>query len=350
MLQGSIKAAPPVSAASPLVRGGKSALRARHAEAGFRADALWRTAPWLAGLSIACALIVFWAVKDHTPIIPLIMWTGLVIAATWVVLRARHRATQPGTSAIARSGYWAVAEAALLAGLWGSLVLFAMGGQPVAIQLIVAGALATMMAGAFLLAMVPLAATVWAGIIAAALTIAAHSAGAEPLPLLVLMLGGYLGVILTGCLTVEAVLARQLDLVGEERASREAIGQLLREYEEQGVGWLWQIDASNLLTYVSPRICGLLGRSTSQLLGQSLPVALGCDSRLGGALVAREPFNGLEIEVPATGGARVVSLTGNPVIGPDGAFHGFRGVGVDVTERARIAFDQRAVAALSRAA
>jgi diguanylate cyclase (GGDEF)-like protein/PAS domain S-box-containing protein len=335
MLQGSIKAAPPVPAAppaSPLTRGGKAALRARHAEEGFRAEALWKTAPWLAGLSIACALIVFWALRDHTPLVPLMLWTGLVVAATWVVLRARHRATEVGTGPIARSGYWAVIEAAVLSGLWGSLVLFAMRGQPVAVQLVVSGALGTMMAGAFLLAMVPIAATVWAGMIAAALLYAANLAGAEPLPLLVLMLGGYLGVILTGCLTVEAVLARQIEQVAEERASREAIGQLLREYEEQGVGWLWQIDTNNLLTYVSPRICGLLGRSTSQLLGQSLPVALGCDSRLGGALVAREPFNAIEVEVAAAGGTRVVSMTGNPVIGADGSFHGFRGVGVDVTE------------------
>ena len=299
---------------------------------GHRAAALLRTAPWLAGLSIICALVMLWALGSSAPVIPLIVWTGLVIAANWVMLRARRRATAYDVGRIGQSGYWAVAESATIAGLWCALPFFALEGQPPAAQMLLAGALATMMAGAFLLVMVPLAATVWAGMLAAAMIFVGHRAGADPLMPLMLMLGGYLSVILIGCLTIESLLERQFGIVGEEQARRHAIEQLLKEYEEQGTGWLWQIDANNQLTYVSPRVCTLLGRSTRQLLGQSLPVALGFEGGLGSALVARQTFTGIEVAVATPTGPRVIALSGRPVFGANDVFEGFRGVGVDVTE------------------
>jgi diguanylate cyclase (GGDEF)-like protein len=299
-----------------------------------RAEALWRTAPWLACLSVVCALAIFWVLRRSAPAVPLLTWTALLIAANWVMLRARRRAAGYGVGAIARSGYWAVAEAAVIAGLWCALGAFALEGQPAATQMLVAGALGTMMAGAFLLVMVPLAAAIWAAVLAAGLLFAGHHAGVEPLgPLL--LLGGYLCVILIACLTIESLLARQFAVVGEERVSREAIGLLLKEYEEQGAGWLWQIDANNQLTYVSPRICTLLGRSTRQLLGQSLPVVLGLDGALGSALLTRDPFSGLDMEIDTAVGRRIISVSGNPIFNAAGVFGGYRGVGCDITDARR---------------
>jgi diguanylate cyclase (GGDEF)-like protein len=300
-----------------------------------RTEALWRTAPWLAGLSVVCALAMFWVLRGSVAAIPLLAWTALLIAANWVMLRARRRAAGYGVGAIAGSGYWAVAEAAVIAGLWCALAGFALDGQPAGTQMLLAGALGTMMAGAFLLVMVPLAATVWAGMLAAAMVFVGHHAGAEPLAPLMLLLGGYLCVILIACLTVESLLARQFIVVGEERAIRETIGLLLKEYEEQGVGWLWQIDANNQLTYVSPRICTLLGRSTRQLIGQSLPVALGMDGKLGAALVTQQAFTGLELEVETPAGPRIISLSATPILSKGSVFEGYRGVGCDITEARR---------------
>ena len=299
---------------------------------GHRADALWRTAPWLAVLNIACAAIIFWSLRKSVPTLPLLTWTGLVIGANCVVLRARRRATGYDVGRIGQSGYWAVAEAAVVAGLWCALTSFAVAGQAATTQMLIAGALGTMMAGAFLLVMVPLAATVWAAIFAAALLFVGVHAGTGLMMPLLLMLGGYLGVILIGCLTVENLLARQFASVAEARANSESTALLLREYEEQGVGWLWQVDANNQFTYVSPRICTLLGRSTRQLIGQSLPVVLGLDSKLGTALIAREPFSGLDVKIDTAGGKRIISLSGSPVLDRKGGFEGFRGVGTDITE------------------
>jgi predicted signal transduction protein with EAL and GGDEF domain len=76
----------------------------------------------------------------------------------------------------------------------------------------------------------------------------------------------------------------------------------------------------------------LLGRSTSQLIGHSLPASLGGNSALGRTLLAREPFANLEMELKTRRGTRWISLAGDPIIDMAGQFQGFRGVGSDITE------------------
>jgi len=310
-------------------------LDANLAAGDHRAEALWKTAPWVAALSIGCAAVVLWALAGRVPTAWLGGWAVLVAAVNIVILRARQRATGYGLASFFRSEHWSLCEAAIHAGLWSLLPAALFAWQPVSIQILLGGALGTMMAGAFLLALVPLAAAIWAVVIAGALLWAVHAAGDPALGSFSFLLLAYLGVIMVGCLTVERLLSGQIGIAAGERARREAIALLLREYEEQGAGWLWQIDAANLLTYVSPRISSLLGRATSQLLGQSLPMVLGCDVRLGNALVARDAFAGLEVQVQTSAGPRCISLSGSPILDRNGEFQGFRGVGQDITETRR---------------
>ncbi|SNS10964.1 diguanylate cyclase (GGDEF) domain-containing protein [Sphingomonas laterariae] len=297
-----------------------------------RIEALWRIAPWMAGLSVTCALVVLWGLSGRVPLLALGTWAGLIIAANFVIVRARRRAASFGSDELLRSSYWTVFEAAIHAGLWSALPLFAFSGQPAAVQMMLAGAMATMMAGAFLLALVPLAAAVWVLVLATAMLWGLHGADDLPVGIAMVLVTGYIAVVLTGCITIERLLTRFMDTAEKESERRESIALLLKEYEDQGAGWLWQIDAANQLTYVSPRISSLLGRSTAQLIGQSLPVVLGCDARLGGALVARQAFSGLQMDVETPGGTRSIAVAGSPIIAPDGSFHGFRGVGSDITE------------------
>lgn len=297
-----------------------------------RVEALWRMAPWMAALSVTCALVVLWGLRESVPLTALSAWTALIVLANFVIVRARKRAAGFGPDDLLRSSYWTVFEAAIHAGLWSALPLFAFAGQPVQTQMLLAGAMATMMAGAFLLALVPLAATLWTVVIALALLWGLHSHGQPVIGTAMILLTGYVGVVLMGCLTVERLLARYMRLSADEGARRRSIALLLKEYEDQGAGWLWQIDAANQLTYVSSRISGLLGRPTGQLIGQSLPVVLGCDARLGGALVARKPFSGIQIEVATAAGPRFIVLSGTPIFDLDGSFLGYRGVGSDITE------------------
>ena len=77
----------------------------------------------------------------------------------------------------------------------------------------------------------------------------------------------------------------QLKGLARTRAEAESIRQLLNEYEHRGVGWLWQVDAENRVVYISSRMTALLGRSTNQLVGHSLPAALGGTSALGRILL-----------------------------------------------------------------
>jgi diguanylate cyclase (GGDEF)-like protein/PAS domain S-box-containing protein len=124
----------------------------------------------------------------------------------------------------------------------------------------------------------------------------------------------------------------QLQDTAKVRAQAESVRLLLREYEHRGVGWLWQVDSENRVVYISSRMTALLGRSTSQLIGHSLPASLGGNSALGRTLLARQPFANLEMELKTRRGTRWISLAGDPIIDMTGIFQGFRGVGSDVTE------------------
>src|SRR3546814_10709524 len=116
------------------------------------------------------------------------------------------------------------------------------------------------------------------------------------------------------------------------RTRAESVRLLLRKYEHRGVGWLGQFDSENRVVYISSRMTALLGRSTSQLIGHSLPASLGGNSALGRTLLARQPFANLEMELRTRRGARWISLAGDPIVDMAGQFQGFRGVGSDITE------------------
>lgn len=338
MLHTRIAVPPPEPAARERAQRPAGALRERLAasvSAGdYRAEALWKTAPWLAVLSIACALSVVYALFDTLPLTWLGGWLSLLLVVNLVMVRARRRASGYGPVSLFRSVHWTLLEVALHAGLWVALPFLAFLHAPASAQLQLGAALGTMMAGAFLLVLVPLAATLWAVVLGCALLLGLHGSAAAFTGLWLLLLV-YLGTIVIGCITLERLLAGQMRIAAGARAERETIGMLLREYEEQGAGWLWQTDAADRLTYASPRVSEMLGRATGRIVGQPLPSLLGGHGELGAALAARAPFSGLVVEVPTVAGPRWISLAGNPVGDGEGDHAGFRGVGSDITEARR---------------
>src|SRR5436190_20324334 len=94
----------------------------------------------------------------------------------------------------------------------------------------------------------------------------------------------------------------------------------------------WQVDAENRVVYISTRMTALLGRSSTQMIGHSLPASLGGTSALGRILLSRQPFANLEMELQTRRGSRWISLSGDPIVDMAGTFQGFRGVGQDVTD------------------
>ena len=231
-----------------------------------------------------------------------------------------------------RAQIQAVVEAVGLAVLWTGLPTYAFATQPPHVQVVIGGAMAAMITAAIALAAIPAAAIAWIATLTASLCVAYYLGGGQLDPKIGLT---FLLVAGAGAYSV-SLLTRwtfgQLKAIARTTTQAESIRLLLKEYEHRGVGWLWQVDAENRVVYISSRMTALLGRSTTQLIGHSLPASLGGTSALGRTLLARQPFANLEMELKTRRGTRWISLAGDPIIDVTGQFQGFRGVGQDVTE------------------
>lgn len=124
----------------------------------------------------------------------------------------------------------------------------------------------------------------------------------------------------------------------------EVVSLLLREYEENAADWLWQVDTHRRVKSASPRFAYALGRDTGDIEGQSMLELIAganwahgdlpsCLYELAEKLKRRESFSNLTVQVDVADGRRWWELSGTPIIDPEGAFQGFRGVGSDVTEQ-----------------
>ncbi|MBC7986994.1 MAG: EAL domain-containing protein [Sphingomonadaceae bacterium] len=310
----------------------------RHAPAGQVRNAqiaiLARFSHYTAITSTICAaLMAFMMWPSMSPVV-LVGWLAAVASASYASSRwlARTSLVRTGDS-IPESAIWiATADAGLRAVLWVALPIGAsLTGYPVSAEL--GGALAAaMIVTGVALAVIPFAASIWSVVIASGFLIAI-ALGAEPVaPVTFMVIAFVATVAMMGFLLLADQWRAQVDRAAVLAAKRADIGLLLKEYEDRGAGWLWQVDAQHCLTYVSPRLGELLGQGTYALIGQSLPLALGGRGKLGEVLVARDRFTRLEMEVATDAGTRWISLAGSPTYGDDGAFEGFRGVGLDITE------------------
>ena len=141
-----------------------------------------------------------------------------------------------------------------------------------------------------------------------------------------------LGVAIFGVLTVARWAFHQFKTNADVGSQSESASLLLQEYEQRGVGWLWQVDGENRVTYISSRMSALLGKPASQLLGHSLARASRrpCRARQSAARQAAVQCARDGIETPR--GPRWISIAGDPIVDTAGRFEGFRGVGSDITE------------------
>lgn len=256
-------------------------------------------------------------------------WAASLLGASGLIARtAMTEATAPSASQTRRS----LAEAVTLAALWASLPAIALESGPAALQPALVPATAAMLLGGLAFAAVPAAALAFAATLTGILAIAVLSGGAA------VALGPALALLSLASVAMAAVvrIARwtdfQVDSLARARSEAEQAKLLVRDYEQRGIGWLWQVDCENRISYISPRMAALLGRPSPQLSGQSLPAVLGGNAELGQALRARRPFARLEMELRTRQGPRWIALEGDPVLDGSGAFLGFRGIGSDVTE------------------
>ncbi|GAA0260226.1 putative signaling protein [Methylorubrum aminovorans] len=114
----------------------------------------------------------------------------------------------------------------------------------------------------------------------------------------------------------------------------------LREMLEQNSDWIWEVDAQGRYTYASRQCVALLGREPEEVVGHTpfdfmLPDEAERVGRIFAAIAAeRRPFAQLlNRNLRKDGRLVVLETSGVPLLGPDGALLGYRGIDRDVTER-----------------
>lgn len=115
-----------------------------------------------------------------------------------------------------------------------------------------------------------------------------------------------------------------------------------KELVENTSDWLWELDADNCFTYVSPRVKELLGYEPEELYGKN---AFDLMSRDEARKVEREyseyltnhsPFNCMvNVNLHRDGHKVILESSGNPIFDSEGNFKGYRGIDRDITAKKR---------------
>ena len=291
-------------------------------------------APFFAAANIVAAVMLTTALWGDAGAEWLLPW---LVVVTAVNLGAMQLARIQSVTHVGRSGrkvpqWLMIGDVMGRAALWLSLPLYLFPSLDSGAQVIAASLMAGLGIGALGLVVVPPCVTAWMAMFTGGVSVALLlGRSSVPFQHMVSILFT-LGVAIFGVLTVARWSFRQLKTNADFGSQSESASLLLQEYEQRGVGWLWQVDADNRVTYISSRMTALLGRPASQLLGHSLPSLLGGHADLGRLLLERQPFNSLAMELATARGPRWVSIAGDPIIDTAGRFEGFRGVGSDITE------------------
>ena len=292
-------------------------------------------AAFFASANAVAALLLAASLYGHVSIVLLLGWTGAVAVGN---LAAMHLARTQAITHVGRSGrkvpqWQMVGEVLARALLFLSLPVFCFSSLTPDLQVVTASILAGLGVAALGLVVVPACVTAW---------MSCFVGGAQPDP------GAWRARPFRSatCCRSCSRSASRCSASSPSRAGRSASSKtnadvgsqsesaslLLQEYEQRGVGWLWQVDGENRVTYISSRMTALLGRPSSAILGHSLPALLGGHAELGRVLLGKQPFNSLEMELKTARGTRWISIAGDPIIDTAGRFEGFRGVGSDITE------------------
>ena len=281
-----------------------------------------------------CAAFFVLAAWSHVSPLILGAWFLCVLASLYFSTRylGQFTSIRRGDTLPPEKILYATVETAVRALIWIAMPLYsAFLGSPIDDRMVY-GIAAVMIVSGVALAVIPPAVSCWIAVIAAGFVVSAWIAGGLSALPSIAIFGAIAVAALVGFLLLGFSWRRQIDRGAILAAKRADIGHLLREYEDRGAGWLWQVDRDMQLTYVSPRMGALLGRATFQLLGQSLPTLLGGKHGLGAMLAAQNRFDKFELELATGTGKRWMSLSGTPIVTEEGGFAGYRGVGLDITE------------------
>ena len=291
-------------------------------------------APFFAAANVVAALMMVANLWDVIPAQWLLPWAAAVAIFNFAAMQI---ARTQSITCVGRSGHrvpsWQlVGDVAIRAFTFLSVPLYFFPHLDPGTQVIAASVMAGLGVAGLGLVVVPQCAMAWmiafTGGVAGSLLLARHSVPFQHM----LSILFTLGVSINGVMTVARWAFHQLKTNADVGSQSESASLLLQEYEQRGVGWLWQVDGDNRVTYISARMSTMLGRPASQLIGHSFPALLGGHAELGRVLLEKQPFNALEMELGTPRGPRWISMAGDPIIDTAGRFEGFRGVGSDITE------------------
>ncbi|CAN5561393.1 EAL domain-containing protein [soil metagenome] len=275
----------------------------------------------------------------------LVVWTALVVGYALLGLRgwvlARRR--KGGKNTVSARGARRVAlQAGLLGCLWGVLPMFALDdGAGIYMSMLIVALMAGMIGcGGFALLTLPMAALAYTTpLVLGSLFVLLTSGQPILLALAGLLIFCYL-VVTTSCLSHAKVFVERFVASEALERQKQVVSLLLSDFEEGSNDWLWEIDATGALTYVSERMAEAAGTTREALIGRDIGALSAelAESRgemhatLSSMLADQKAVRDVLITIRVNGVARWWSLTAKPIHDVDGAFTGFRGVGADVTQ------------------
>ena len=343
-------------AASTLINRGASALHDRllphvpEAMAGRvrmeQVQSILRMTPVMMGANIVIAMLVGLAGLHSPHSTPLTLWAAIVVSYALLGLRgwvASQRRKSAKNSVSARGVRRITWQAGLLGCLWGVLPIMTMPkeqGFAGAMPMLVASVLAGMIGcGGFAMLTLPAAAIAYSTpMVIGALYVLATSN--DPI---LYALGGLLifchMVVSVSCLSHAKIFADRLVAADELEQQKQVVSLLLSDFEEGASDWLWEVDASGALTYVSDRMAAAAGVDKAALIGQPMSELCGAAEGPMGSVAALAPlffdqkaFRDVVVSIGVGSETRWWSLSAKPVHDLNGVFIGFRGVGADITQ------------------
>ncbi len=124
------------------------------------------------------------------------------------------------------------------------------------------------------------------------------------------------------------------------QAEAERARARMADFAEMATDWFWEADADGNLTYLSEPFEAATGESVASRIGSARldlsreldPDNSHWDAHLA-AVADRRPFRDFVMTVRWPRGTKHLSVSGNPIIGVDGRYMGYRGTTRDVTLR-----------------
>ncbi|MES2494251.1 MAG: EAL domain-containing protein [Pseudomonadota bacterium] len=118
---------------------------------------------------------------------------------------------------------------------------------------------------------------------------------------------------------------------------------LMRDYEQSGQGWFWSTDEKGRITYISESVATALGRERRELLGTQFHTLFILERdetdhsarTLPLVLSATRTFSELAVRAARDDVELWWAITGRPQFDANRRFSGYRGNGVDATQRLR---------------